>query len=85
MNKKITNEMEQIAKYRLHAEIRRARSPLRIDSNVPTPGVTVVDGVVSIKAAPRAAAVSLLGSATKTFGRSKISIPEYKTARIKKI
>jgi hypothetical protein len=84
MNKKPPTEAAKIAEYRLHAAARRARSRLQSNSGAPEPGVTIVEGVVTVTQVVDSIPLSRLGGATIVLGRSIICIPELKIRREKK-
>lgn len=73
-----TSDAKLIAAYRAGAAQRRAKSKLLLLAGSPLAGVQSKDGVVTVTMAPGAKPVSKLGGVAKVFGRSKISIPEYK-------
>lgn len=78
MTSKRVGEIEQISAYLSRAAERRAKSKLQTSMHESAPGVVVVDGTVSVTLAPNVKPISRMGGATKVFGQSKISIPEYK-------
>jgi hypothetical protein len=78
MISKRVEEIEQISAYLSRAAERRAKSKLHTSMHESAPGVVAVGGTVSVTLAPNAKSISLMGGATKVFGQSKFSIPEYK-------
>jgi hypothetical protein len=78
MKTKMQVEMEQIASYLRRGAARRLTSQIHDSGVAVEPGLNIVSGIVSVKRAPDARPLSLLGGPTKALGRSKISIPEYK-------
>ena len=73
-----TSDAKLIAAYRSGAAQRRAKSKLLVLAESPPAGVQGKDGVLTVTMAIDAKPMSKLGGVAKVFGRSKISIPEYK-------
>jgi hypothetical protein len=71
-------DAQLIAAYRRGAARRRAESVLNNLPVVVDKAVTNIAGIATVKKAQGAVSVSELGGPTKAFGRSKISIPEFK-------
>lgn len=78
MTTKTTTDAQLIASFRSGAARRRAKSVLNSPPSGNVEGITNIAGVVMVKKAQGAKPVSELGGPTKVFGRSKISIPEFK-------
>lgn len=78
MTSKRVGENEQISAYLSKAVERPAKSKLNTSMHESASGVDVVGGTVSVTLAHNAKSISLMGGATKVFGQSKFSIPEYK-------
>ena len=76
-DKKITRS-KLLAEFRSRAAARRASSPLSTPLEVLSAGITRKGGVVTVTLASSAKPLSTVGGASKVFGPSKISIPEFK-------
>ena len=76
MNDQSNKERELIAAYREGASQRRARSLLSKPDGASREGVTVQNGTVTVRIAPKSQSISKLGGATKVLGKSKFSIPK---------
>ncbi|MES2759419.1 MAG: hypothetical protein V4693_18760 [Pseudomonadota bacterium] len=81
MSEKFTLEAKMIAAYLLGGSRRRASSVLSNSLDGDAQGVASVDGVLTVRKAINSQPVSALGGPTKVFGRSRISIPDFKRPR----
>ncbi len=77
MSDKKAIEAEQIAAYLRNAEEWRAQNTLNT-LPILDDGVTLENGVITVRIPAHAKPISELGGSTKVFGPSRIWIPEYK-------
>lgn len=78
MSDKKTTRSKLLAELRSRAAARRASSTLSIPLEVLPEGITRKGGVVTVKLVRTVKPLAKLGGASKGFGPSKISIPEFK-------
>ncbi|MCW2858283.1 MAG: hypothetical protein JWR52_3898 [Marmoricola sp.] len=84
MSTRTKTDAQLIAAYRRGAARRRAKSALNNLPGTVDEAVTDIAGIATVKKAQGAVSVSELGGPTEVFGRSKISIPEFKRSVRKK-
>ena len=81
MSDKNTVRSKLIADLRSRAAARRADSALSTTVAVLSEGIRRKGGVVTVELSRNAEPITELGGATKVFGASRISIPEFKRSR----
>lgn len=76
----------QVEEYRRLSKLRRATSKLKTDVSQQSDTVTVTGGIVVVRSVPKKARQTLAqaGGASKVFGKSSISIPEFRKPTLRK-